>query len=755
MPNQKFPRMGVNPSAPSVRHAHDLSGTRTYSQPIGMMLPIYHQSLNPREAVNLSVFSNTQMMTLKGRAFTSFRQRFAAFFVKNHDMWSFWDSFITNIPVNNTSHSSKIVYPTTLSGTGSTTLPKMVGNYNVLPASAPVANVYATTRYLLEHYYFMKVLIDFKIFELNSDSAKTFWTYFQSAFASSNTPQTFTFDNTSQHSIISAHTFMPLIDICGFDIGPSAARLCEMLGYGSVKLGSIAWRYIYDLYLLSSSGYDAFYSYFDANRSVLNQIFGNTDFIKHTDDGYYYDFHTLIVDNIALFTAPSTLDRKRNLFPLVSYHKIYNDFFRNEDFEPFEPLVNNLDYFFDSNGLTTDLSYDWKTKIPSNPDVFYNPISVLAENNLTLIKLLMPHYAHFGQDVITNVKPSPLYTFATPSLPSDLLGKYSGLIGTFTGVQNASPNTGIDAVYGNTITSGTGVVQLPDANVSFAQSSGQLTPQTLRGLFALEKIAKLSASARRSYSEQIRAVYGVSPDYDNHSSMFIGSVRGQAHVTPLICQSDGMTSDSSTNFGQQSGFVDGRTEGILCNNFVAPDFGELIVMTWIECSAPFDADFVDPLVSKIRPADYFHPQFADLGMQPLLTETIDQALTASIGFQVRYAEYKQGRDVVFGDFQSNRNKSFMTTHRLPKPRTFISIGGTPYPYETSLDVLSYQQNTPIENYPHNKVGYSSLFLISPAVTNPICEVNYDGNTDTDPVDVFTNITCFINRDMSENGEPLI
>lgn len=756
MPNQKQPQMGVAPRQASVRHPHDLGGTRTYSQPLGMMLPVFHQTLNPRECVDLSVLSNTQMMTLKGRAFAGFRQRFAAFFVKNHDTWSFWDSFITNIPLNNTIHSSKMVFNSSIVGQpnsfGGYALPSQVQNYNVLPAVAPNANVYETVHVLMEHYYLYE-LYKLNAFSPSNNFAARAWANFVSYLSSSGAlPTSVTVSWSTNQSTYLPSTFVHPTDSFGYPLGPSAERLCEFLGFGCVRPTSIVCKLLYDYYISYMSSQD------EANALIDNYIYGSlyTQFLSQ-HSLVTYDSSTNVVSfdlnsfvaygfSTSMLLPHPKLQRKRDIFKLLAYQKVYSDYFRNEDYEPFDPLIQNVDYYFDNVSLDTDLSIDWKSKVANDLLVFFNPLK-LSQDDYTLIKLLTPRYAHYGLDYVTNIKPSPMYTFATPSLPADVLGAYGGMFNNTSYSVNGAGYHASPAGGSTTAIKGYSTLTQFPTNVTEVgvSTSNGLTPQSLRAMLALEKIAKLSASARRNYSSQIQAVYGVTPATDTHTSIFINSVAGNANVVPVVATADGSTSDSQTNFGQQGSYVDGVAQGSLCNKFVAPDFGELIVFSWLETNAPFDANFVDPMVSKLYPADFFHPEFANLGMQPFMTETIDQSLDGCIGFQVRYSEYKCGRDIAFGDFQSDRNKSFMLPHRLCASNILGNV-----------NVFSLNEQNPIDNYPTgNKISYVRLFMISPATTDALTEIKYDGTTETDPCDVHSSFKCTIIRDMNENGEPIL
>nr|DAS24160.1 MAG TPA: Major capsid protein [Microviridae sp.] len=107
--SRKIPKIGVGP-AQTPRNAFDLSERSLYTQPTGMLLPVFVKELNPHDHVSLDVSSELQAQTLKGRAFVGMRQYFASYFVPYSYLWSYWNSFITGLSVNNTVKSTALLY---------------------------------------------------------------------------------------------------------------------------------------------------------------------------------------------------------------------------------------------------------------------------------------------------------------------------------------------------------------------------------------------------------------------------------------------------------------------------------------------------------------------------------------------------------------------------------------------------------------------------------------------------------------------
>lgn len=104
---RKVPGLGVSP-AKTPRNAFDLSERHLYTQPCGMLLPVFVKDLNPDERIEIDIASQIQAQTLKGRAFVGMQQQFAAYFVPYRYLYSYWDSLITGVSGNNSLHSSAL-----------------------------------------------------------------------------------------------------------------------------------------------------------------------------------------------------------------------------------------------------------------------------------------------------------------------------------------------------------------------------------------------------------------------------------------------------------------------------------------------------------------------------------------------------------------------------------------------------------------------------------------------------------------------
>lgn len=101
----KVPNINVNP-AKRPRNGFDRSETHLYSQPAGMILPVYQMFLQPNDHVSIDTRSIVQAQTLKGRPFLGMKQNFAFYFVPCRLMYSYSKALFTGLKPKNTLISS-------------------------------------------------------------------------------------------------------------------------------------------------------------------------------------------------------------------------------------------------------------------------------------------------------------------------------------------------------------------------------------------------------------------------------------------------------------------------------------------------------------------------------------------------------------------------------------------------------------------------------------------------------------------------
>ena len=176
-----------------------------------------------------------------------------------------------------------------------------------------------------------------------------------------------------------------------------AAKLLMALGYGNFSA-----VIQYDVYAMGSLFLGD------------NQTF---DFGKFGESEYYLDLTNFEADSIT--NSPNL-----SLFPLLAYHKICNDHYRNEKWQPFEPWTCNIDYLSPTGNMNA------KSFIESSTfTTLMTSIIDLENSNLPI-------------DYFTSVLPRAQYgdESATPAEVAKVTtGLLIVILPTSTGVADSSP----------------------------------------------------------------------------------------------------------------------------------------------------------------------------------------------------------------------------------------------------------------------------------------------------------------------------
>lgn len=90
------------------RNAFDLSQRDIYSQPIGLLTPVFCKEVNPHDHVEINVDTFTRIRGMQSPAFTRLYQNYQFYFVPYRVLWSYWDTFITGLPYRQTLNSSSL-----------------------------------------------------------------------------------------------------------------------------------------------------------------------------------------------------------------------------------------------------------------------------------------------------------------------------------------------------------------------------------------------------------------------------------------------------------------------------------------------------------------------------------------------------------------------------------------------------------------------------------------------------------------------
>ncbi|WP_274289160.1 major capsid protein [Prevotella corporis] len=446
-------------------------------------------------------------------------------------------------------------------------------------------------------------------------------------------------------------------DALGYSFSNGAFRLLNMLEYGVTCDGEAV------------------------DNSVFGSSSGSIKYIKNP------------TDNKGLNCTP-------NPFRLFAYQRIYNDFYRNQQWEKSDVISFNCDYAQDDEHL--DLTLD------------------SIESACTL------RYRQWPKDWLTSSVPSPNYNEGIFNLPSYLGNK---------GISVHRDSNGDGVFFDNK-------TDLPSLDgVTPLDRSNNLSVSDIRAAFALDKMLEVTRRANGlDYSSQIAAHFGFKvPESRRHCAQFIGGFDNQVVVDEVTATANGSVTSGSSSSSSVVGQVFGKGIGSMNSNTLSFDTKEHGLIMCIYSVVPqvdYNSFYMSNFNRKLTREQFYQPEFQDLGYTPLNgydmvmvsgdpSNTFDN--NSILGFVPRYQEYKCGRDIVFGEFMSSKSLSAWTT-----PRTDF--------FRTKAKSVSL---TPAD------------LMIDPKVLDSVFSVAYDGHPKFDQflVNSFFNIKAV--RPMSVTGLSLI
>ena len=390
--------------------------------------------------------------------------------------------------------------------------------------------------------------------------------------------------------------------------------------------------------------------------------------------------------------APSGVESVAlNPFPLLAYHKIYQDYFRFNQWEDAAPWTYNLDYILSEDKLHMDISGMMSGRTANTPTIF------------TL------HHVNFDKDLVNGMLPQPQY--GDVAIAGPLTGDFSGLRAVWSSSGNsktmkfqvASHQSGHEfyplGYDATSTTTGSPVnpetVKLNGLNSSpIAVTLNNLYPSTqlnlpvsgsnmsvglsilvLRQAEALQKWKEITLSGDSDYKEQISKHWNVpSSQYNSYRCQYLGGFARNLDVSEVI----------NTNLQGEEGVADIAGRGLSASNgkinFKNHDLYGLIMCIYhakpiVEWNS---INILHPCLTKVKATDYAIPEFDSIGMQPLLRLNImynGNSPTVPAGYVPRYAEYKTDLDLYKGSFATT-NVNWVLPHTL----TTVAQTQTPLTY---------------------------------------------------------------------------
>lgn len=505
----------------------------------------------------------------------------------------------------------------------------------------------------------------------------------------------------------SSITFGESLNACGYKRGDCAAKLLRYLGYGNFR----------------KEGYEHNYGT-SVPKDKFDQTFGQ---------------------NVSV-----------NLFPVLTYQKIYNDIFRNSQWEKTAPYAFNVDYWKGSGTLGTDILNQ-----ALNPGVLRRTMFDIG-------------YCNWNKDFITGVlprqqlgEPASVYVSAvggSTSISGSLVGKITGYgrlpvfgmypqnneTAIFPSSSDVAPSVqgiGGDGSSTSPLVSGVNLYVKPDvssSNQTFTLSNGSsvafpegtsssFTVLAFRQAEALQKWKEIAMSGNQTYRDQVYRHFGVSlPSELSDTVHYIGGHASNINISEVVNTALSGESDEALIRGKGTGMGDGK--GL---SFSAKEYGVIMCVYHAVPLLDYQTSGQHQQLLTTLVEDLPVPEFDNLGLQAvpsvMLTNTPNTQVADRpkyLGYGPRYFQWKGDLDRVFGAFES-------TLRDWAAPFTDVYL-------ETYLGTNVSSSITPL-NY--------AFFKIDPAILNNIFLVQADGTWDTDVFLINSEFDVKVARNLSRTGLP--
>nr|DAX60882.1 MAG TPA: Major capsid protein [Microviridae sp.] len=384
-----------------------------------------------------------------------------------------------------------------------------------------------------------------------------------------------------------------------------------------------------------------------------------------------------------------------NPFRLLAYQKVYYDFYRRQDYEGSKPEHYNIDDF---NGDLINMT-----------------------DTQRLLGIFQLRYRWLAKDYFTGVVPSELF-----------------------GTENLAQKNSVNALLpeyrqamSNLVDGGAGTTSMiSDGRSVRLGNINDVSTRSIRAIYAIEKLMRLTRRAGDyDYISQTSAHYGVDvPRGRGEEVSFLGGWSSQIDISEVVTTALTEKGDPAQIYGRGVGTQQGKDI-----HYEAKEHGVLMVITSIVPDSDYSGVGMSNFNAKLYRGDYFHPEFQDLGLQPIMSHELafqphklNRSATDKfgksvlLGYAPRYAEYKTANDELHGEFRTGKEfSSWVSSIKVLDNAFFTDAGIKP-----------------------------SALLVSPSQLDSIFSIRFDGSESTDQFMCVCNNICKIIRPMSVTGQNL-
>lgn len=475
----------------------------------------------------------------------------------------------------------------------------------------------------------------------------------------------------------------------------------------------------------SSSFFNMFgFSRADLSYKLLNYLgYGNFIYQNPSANNRWWSTSLKFSSSSDPYTQKYIQNTVVNLFPLLAYQKIYQDFFRWSQWEKSNPSAYNVDYF---DGTSSRLVSDF-------PDT--------SSGYWTSDTMFDLKYCNWNKDMLMGVLPNSqfgdvavLNLGENGSVPVGLgSGSTFYALANSNKISSASASSAVKPL----VFPGSEIAENTPITARISDLNSQFTVLALRQAEALQRWKEISQSGDSDYREQIRKHFGVNlPQALSNMCTYIGGISRNLDISEVVNNNLAAEGNAAVIAGKGVGAGDG--------SFTYTTNEHCVVMCIYHAVPLLDYTITGQdgqlLVTDAESLPI--PEFDNIGMEVLPMTQIFNSPKASIvnlfnaGYNPRYFNWKTKLDVINGAFTTTL-KSWVS------PVTASLLSGW---FGFGYNEGDVNQNTKVVlNY--------KFFKVSPSVLDPIFGVAADSTWDTDQLLVNSYIGCYVARNLSRDGVP--
>lgn len=666
------------------RNAFDLSHRHMFTAQFGELLPVFTQWCNPNETFKIGYNGKTRTAALNTDAFTRIRENIQYYFVPFQSLWKYFEQQVNNMTKGDAGQ-----------------------NISKFASSSTEASMLSTSLPYISY-------VDL------ADWLDSIYTHITAAFSA------YYAASSSSLDYMSPQGFQ---DYCHNN--PSYADVFVCDGYRLCRAAK----------LLMALGYGNF------STVIQYDFFANAiEYIKDSDSwspsSFYASSYALSFSKLeasAYLNSPNL-----SILPLLAYHKICNDHYRNEKWQPFEPWTCNIDYLRPTDNMNA------KTFIKSSSfTTLMTSILDLENSNLPIdyFTSVLPR-AQYGDESVVSIGLDGATSSFWLNRPLDhskgvLFDK--GDFNSNDNIQkpNSVPTSSVNGSYAVLPQTSVTGAKLVGFKGDLSVSDAGLKISALRSATALQKYKEIQNSNDPDFASQVLAHFGIKPKVDSRTSIFIGGGDKTLSINPQV----------NTNFlngGQPDIKAIGVGDLSAGCKFTASTYGMIIGIYRAVPQLDYSHIGIDRNLFKTDATDFPIPEFDSVGMQtqyrcelsapilgscesiqPIITSASNIDMSQTYGYAPRYAELKSARDYFEGGFcgtystwVTGYDSRFLNDWRK-------SLGSGPLEY----------------------VGIDDLFKCRPSLLYSIFVNQWSGTVNDDKLLIGSVNTCVAVRPFSMYGLP--